>query len=457
MKKYLTLIIFLIIVLLLLAFSWKPNIIFTDEILFEEASYQMATTGNFLIPQQQGEIWLEKPPLYFWLTALIYQLIPPYPITRRLVTLLSSIATIILTYKLALLFYKKSVARWSMVILAITPLFLYFSKTANLDIPSTFLITASLYTYLKAKKNPKLLFVSAVFFGLAILTRSFLALTPIIVIALDQILISKQKIPIKSLVMALVLVLLISLPWHYYAWKNYPDIFIEKYLNFNLTQHLLTQTPGHQPLSRLKFLTNVLIKFNPLTPLILILLFKKKFLKKPEKFLFAWILASLLPLSLATTRHEWYAIQYLPPFAILASNGLSQLNKYLKSKLKTQTYELVKIFTFSYIIALPIGVFQSLPKETKVITLLKMFIENTPQNTPLYNIDHQYLPNSTLYNPRQTPVISKEEIASLENPTYIYIDNQIQYQAVESNLKSCCRFSAFITYEDASIIDLKPK
>jgi len=62
MKKIYQLIIWISLIAITLIFSEKNKIIFTDEILFEEASYQMATTGNWLVPKlEEGSGWKNLP------------------------------------------------------------------------------------------------------------------------------------------------------------------------------------------------------------------------------------------------------------------------------------------------------------------------------------------------------------------------------------------------------------
>jgi 4-amino-4-deoxy-L-arabinose transferase-like glycosyltransferase len=456
-KKHSTLFIFIALTLLIFAFSWKENILFTDEILFEEAAYQMIQTSDFLTPQQQGEVWLEKPPLYFWLTAAIFKLASPSPFTRRLVTLITASATLALTYKLALHFYSKKIAHWAMFILTTTPLFLYFTKAANLDIPAAFFTAATIFTYLKSKKEPKWLLISGVTLGLGILTRSFLALTPIPVIALDQLLISKQKIPFRFLTLSLALSLTLSLPWHLYVFKKHPQTFMEQYLKFNITSHLIEQTPGHQPLPAPKFLLYVLFAYNPLALLMLGNLLPKPNTKKQKYNLFSiWAASVLFPLSLATTRHEWYAIQALPPIAILSSQGLIRLQKYLKPRLKTRAQEILKIYSLSILITLPIVVFLNMPKEAKAVILLKQFLSLTPENTPLYNLEYQFTPQSTLFNPRETPIIKPKELEQIKTSIYLYTDNDQQYDLAREKVQVCCNHSVKIEHNEAKIIQITP-
>lgn len=438
LKSHATLMIFLTLTVLISAFSWTDNIVFTDEILFEEAAYQMWRTGDFVTPRQGNEVWLEKPPLYFWLTALTYRVFPPTPFARRLVTLVSAAATVALTYALARRFVSQQTARWSMIVLTTAPLFFFFTKAANLDIPATMLILATILAYEKAKVSPRWLWVAGVSFGLGILTRSFLALTPIPVIFLDRLL-ERRKMPAKYLALSLALALALALPWHLLVWKAHPLAFARDYIRFNVADHLMTQTPGHESLSPARFLFDVLLKLNPASLLVLgNLLSASRRNRNQSRLLIIWAAASLIPLTLATTRHEWYAIQALPPMAILSSQGLTRIQGRLKAAVNPKRWEVVVVFAIAALITLPTTVFRNILKETKSIATLRRFIASTPDGTPLYNLEHLYVPQSTLYNPRDTPVIFQDELGKIKIPIYLYLNSREQYETSQPILNRCC-------------------
>ncbi len=456
-KHTLTLITFLSLTLLIFAFSWKNSVVFTDELLFEEASYQMLQTGDPLAPRLRGEIWLEKPPLYFLLTSAIYRVTAPTPFTRRLVTLLAATATLITTYALARHFYSPKVASWAIIILTVTPLFFFFSKTANLDIPATFFTSATILAYLKSKTDPRWLRLAGITLGLGILTRSFLALTPVPIIAADYLL-SKNKPSPRNLAAAFLITMLISLPWHVYVWKKYPNIFVNEYLGFNLKLHLLFQTPGHPFLPPLQFLFNVLVVFAPLNLLILGNFIPQKKLPNPPKRLFViWILTVLFPLTLAVTRHEWYALQAIPPLSILSALGFVKIEKFLKSHVRPSTLEITTIFLVSIMLTLPTTVTLNLQKDTKSVSMLKKFIQATPPKTPLFNLDYQYTPQTTLYNLRNVSIIQINQLETLKAPIYLYLDNKQQSQQIKEELNLCCHQEVLTTEEDAVILRLLPK
>ena len=457
LKSHTSLVIFLVLALLVFAFSWTKHIVFTDEIIYEEFSYQMFTTGDYLAPNQEGVVWLIRPPLYFWITALAYHIMPPTPFARRLVTLIAAAAMVALTFKLAARFFSKKAARWSMILLATTPLFLFFTKAANLDIPLAFFILTTILAYEKAKTQPRWLWVAGISFGLGILTRSFLALTPLPVILLDQMLFGKRKISTLHIALALALSLTIALPWHLAVWKKYPQAFVQDYLKFNIADHLFAQTPGHQPISMIRFLANFLVIYNPLAVLALgNLLPQRSRTRKNLRLFLIWIAASLVPLSLAVTRHEWYAIQALPPIAILAGSGLVRIEEAVRLRLNAQRHVILKIFGLSVLLTLPTVVFLNMPKETKSVATLNQFLKRTPEGTPLYNLENRYTPQSTLYNPRETPMLQRSDLKNLNKKIYLYVSDESQYRLAQKQLESCCIDQVFIEQEDAKILKISP-
>lgn len=259
----------------------------------------------------------------------------------------------------------------------------------------------------------------------------------------------------RLLLTSLLTAFLIAAPWHLYVLNRYPQIFLHEYLRFNLLQHLLSQTPGYEPLSVSRFLFNVLFVFNPLALFALAnLLSKHRFAnQQPQPVFIIWIASSLIPLTLAATRHEWYAIQAMPPVAILSSLGVLRLHQ----RFNARTSVLFRLFLLSLVLTFPVVVFLNLPKETKSVILLKEFIQNTPADTPLYNLEYLYTPQSTLFNPRETPVMQPDQLGKVQIPIYLYLDDPKQYTRAQAKLGQCCQQRIFATYQEAIILHLSPK
>jgi 4-amino-4-deoxy-L-arabinose transferase-like glycosyltransferase len=74
---------------------WPP-----DEIRFAEVAREMAATGEYFLPHLNGAVYGEKPPLFFWLTALLSVFLGWGEVASRLVAGLAALATLLLTYAL---------------------------------------------------------------------------------------------------------------------------------------------------------------------------------------------------------------------------------------------------------------------------------------------------------------------------------------------------------------------
>lgn len=456
-NKLPAILIFTILVCLIFAFSWKDKIIFTDEIIYEDIAFTMYKTKDFLTPRLHGQVWLEKPPLYPWLTATIYHVAPPTPLTRRLVTIFSAIGILALTYYLARIYYQKHIATLTLVVLTTTPLFLYFTKTASLDMLATALITTTFLIYIKARKNPRLLLLAGAMLGLAVLTRSFMALTPIPAIIIDQLLFRKKKIPFTILLASLGLAIAVAAPWHLYIWQKHPADFQTIYIKRNINNYFQGQVSERKPSSIPKFLFDALFKFNPLAFLSLAVLTTKRYRKQTDPILPLWIANTFVPLTFAVNHSAWYTIQALPPLAVLTAAGIESLKKVAKTRLARPKYELLLLSITTIFLTLPTSVFLALQKEPRTISTLRLFIEQTPNNTPLYNIKHQFTPQSTLFNPRETPILQLDDLIQVNTPIYLYADNSTQYDLVKSKIKNCCNHEVIVSDQGAKILHIKPK
>lgn len=106
-----------------------------DEAWYADVARTMVETGNFLTPMWNGLPFLEKPPLFYWLTAISYAMFGDSEFSARFVSGLAGFGTVLLVYKFA--------GVSSALILLSTPAFLWRARTGNLDSLLTFLIFVS--------------------------------------------------------------------------------------------------------------------------------------------------------------------------------------------------------------------------------------------------------------------------------------------------------------------------
>ncbi len=121
---------------------WTP-----DEPRYALVAKEMMLSGDYLVPRRNNEVYREKPPLLFWLMAAA-----SWPVgtvtefTARIPSLLSALATLLLTFDLARRMFGDRTGLWSALILMTTFRFWWQSNTGQIDMLLTACITFSLYS-----------------------------------------------------------------------------------------------------------------------------------------------------------------------------------------------------------------------------------------------------------------------------------------------------------------------
>ena len=154
---------------------------------FDDASYadiakNVIKTGEwFNLYWLNGSPFLEKPPLQFWITALLFKLFGISELSARLFPVFCGIGTLLTVMLLARRFFSWSASCIAGLALLSFPAFYEYSTRAMLDMPVTFLITLSILFFHKALHGRRYLFIFyGITLGLAVLVKSIVGLVPFI-------------------------------------------------------------------------------------------------------------------------------------------------------------------------------------------------------------------------------------------------------------------------------------
>ena len=88
-----------------------------DAMQYASMSREILRNGNFLHLFDNGQPYLDKPPLIFWITALFFKLLGPSDFVYRLPSLLFTIILAYSTYKFSRLFYTVMVSQIAVLLL----------------------------------------------------------------------------------------------------------------------------------------------------------------------------------------------------------------------------------------------------------------------------------------------------------------------------------------------------
>jgi 4-amino-4-deoxy-L-arabinose transferase-like glycosyltransferase len=120
-----------------------------DEPRFVLVAKHMVESGDWWFPRRGQELYADKPPLYFWLLALAYELIGSWRWSFLLPSLLAGLGTLALTYDLGRRLWSPRVGLWAAGAVLVCVQFVYQAKRAQIDPVVTLLITLSLWGLLR--------------------------------------------------------------------------------------------------------------------------------------------------------------------------------------------------------------------------------------------------------------------------------------------------------------------
>ena len=209
-----------------------------DEGLYAESAREMVTRGDWVIPHVNGLPYLEKPPLYFWLTASTFRLFGPSEWATRLWSAISALGTVLLTWRIGRRLYGAQAGLLAGVVVATVVGNALYVRRASTDQLFVFCLTLAMYGFLRDAERPdrgraRFLFVYAGA-ALGVLAKGFIGLVfPVLIIGLGLLAVGRfGGRPAMSpgwrelnLVRGLAVFAAIAVPWHaLVAWRS-PMLF----------------------------------------------------------------------------------------------------------------------------------------------------------------------------------------------------------------------------------------
>jgi hypothetical protein len=151
-----------------------------DEGRYAEIPREMLARGDWVVPYLQGEPYLDKPPLLYWLVMISYQAFGIHDWSARLVPALALHCCILLTYFLGRRFLGERAAFWGALLLSLAPGFMTMGRLLIMDSLLTLCVTLAILAAFEATRSERLRWgwwlLSALACGLGVLTKGPVAL-----------------------------------------------------------------------------------------------------------------------------------------------------------------------------------------------------------------------------------------------------------------------------------------
>jgi 4-amino-4-deoxy-L-arabinose transferase-like glycosyltransferase len=111
---------------------------------YAEIAREMLAEGRFLVPVLHGQAYLDKPPLFYWLTMASYHILGVSDRAARVVPAVAGVLTVLLTFLWGRAVLGPRAAFWGALVLCLSARFVYLERLLTFDAVLCVWITAAL-------------------------------------------------------------------------------------------------------------------------------------------------------------------------------------------------------------------------------------------------------------------------------------------------------------------------
>jgi 4-amino-4-deoxy-L-arabinose transferase-like glycosyltransferase len=236
-RWFLLLVVFVIVSAIYLGCVVSPPSLMDDVDAVQAAiAKNMLTSGDWVTARLDGVLYLEKPPLIYWLIAIFYKLFGVSDWVARLPVALSSIALALLTAAISMWAFGKRAGFYAGLVMSTCVGLFLFTRIQIPDVMLTFTIALAMWAILRAldeeESHPRLwAAILAVSLGAGLLLKSLIGIVFPVAAGLIYLFVSKQLFSRRSWqrlrpISGTLIILLISVPWHVLATLRNPPYFV---------------------------------------------------------------------------------------------------------------------------------------------------------------------------------------------------------------------------------------
>jgi len=300
-----------------------------DEGLYAAIAREMIERGDWVIPYFNGLSYLEKPPLYFWLTSLTMWLGGPSEWAVRLWSRLPALGTVLLVWRMGRQLYGPAGGLVGGLALATTAGVAIYVHKASTDFLLIFCLTLAIYGFIrdlerteKGRTRFLLLYLGA---ALALMSKGLIGVVfPVLIVGISMVWVGRPALRHLNLGWGAAVFGGVTLPWHLFvAWRD-PSLLWFYVVDNQLLRFLNIRgvVEDDVPISTIGFL---LVSFLWFFPWGVFLLARPASDPSPtarwRAVIVIWALVVFVFFSLARSKLEYYSLPAFPAMAILVGGA----------------------------------------------------------------------------------------------------------------------------------------
>ena len=220
-----------------------------DEPRYAQVAREMLRSGDYITPRLNGQPWLEKPPLYYWLAAVSFRLLGVTEWAARLPSALAAAAFLPLFGWLVHRLFRGEAWRYALLVLAASVGWLGFARGASPEI----LFSAALAGALGLlgvwvwQGHDSLLYGFYALLAVATLAKGPTAIVLSALVLLTYCLATREHRWLLRVLAPwpLLLFLLLTLPWYTAVYFHNSDRFVEEFILKHHFRRYLTAELAH--------------------------------------------------------------------------------------------------------------------------------------------------------------------------------------------------------------------
>ncbi len=297
-----------------------------DPVVYASVAKHMAETGDWMSMQLGNEPYFNKPPLMFWLTALIFRVFGATTFTACVASAAFGAGACVAVYRLARDLFDRPTALLSAWVLLSTFDFLSFATRFRLESVCAFFLILSLHDTLRAVRSraPAPLARAGIWIGLCFMAKGgpgFIALACVLAFLTWSR--AASLLWSRAGLAGAVGLLALALFWPVSQWLEYG----EPYLAQAIGSELIGRLGPDSPIDR-SYVGVLLERYWPWLPFLVLgswRLFARERPPVAVKLLGSWIVVSLAILSLTDIQYGRYLSVLWPAFAIVTGRWFAQV------------------------------------------------------------------------------------------------------------------------------------
>lgn len=291
-----------------------------QEARIAETAREMVVTNDWVLPQYNGELRLQKPPLTYWTTAVSYRIFGVSEWSARIPSLLFALLSAALLFVWAKSALNPEAAINAVVVLLTSFLGLRYFRSAEADATLLFFILLAAYASFQLFEKPdkKMAGLFMLALGLGFLTKGPAGIAIPFLTALLYGFIIKRLFALKTLINPAGIAILLISAFAWYAWILFtmPDV-AQQFFSKQVDETFISGT-HQQPIYW--YLAHATEFFAPWSLLLIpagIWTYQHRPLPNLIRFALIWLLVVFVLLTFTVNKQTQYALLLLPPIAIL--------------------------------------------------------------------------------------------------------------------------------------------